>query len=82
MGLLKEERIELVLLSGHEGWSYQKIADVFKACHPRRVPIDLSKVGKVSEFNVELIHQVHMNLAKCNKLCIANGRNHIEDVVD
>jgi transposase len=47
MSLSKEERIELVLLSGREGWSVRKIADDFNARHPRRTPIGFSTVGKV-----------------------------------
>ncbi|CAI9734165.1 Hypothetical predicted protein [Octopus vulgaris] len=34
MALSKEERIELVLLSGREGWSYRKIAEEFNLRHP------------------------------------------------
>ena len=31
--------------------------------------------------NVELMHRVHLNLAKLFDLCIANGGKHIEDVI-
>jgi transposase len=47
MSLSKEERIELVLLSGSEGWSYRQIVDDFNARHPRRTPISFGTVGKV-----------------------------------
>jgi transposase len=47
MSLSKEERIELVLLSGREGWSYRQIADDFNARHPRMTPICFGTVGKV-----------------------------------
>ncbi|CAI9724964.1 Hypothetical predicted protein [Octopus vulgaris] len=36
MALSKEERIQLVLLSGREGWSYRKIAEEFNLRHPYR----------------------------------------------
>jgi transposase len=47
MSLSKEERIELVLLSGREGWSYRQIANDFNARHPRMTPIFFGTVGKV-----------------------------------
>ena len=63
MSLLKEERIELVLL-GFEGWSYRKRANVF--IHVTQwALVGFPTVWKmVRKFNVELIHQVHVNLAK------------------
>jgi transposase len=47
MSLSKEERVELVLVSGREGWSYRQIANDFDARHPRRSPISFGTVGKV-----------------------------------
>ncbi|CAI9724917.1 uncharacterized protein LOC126412052 [Octopus vulgaris] len=47
MDLSKEERIELVLLSGREGWSYRKIAEEFDLRHPYRQPIYFTAVGKL-----------------------------------
>ncbi len=47
MALSKEERIELVLLSGREGWSYRKIADEFNLRHPDRQPIYFAAVRKL-----------------------------------
>jgi transposase len=47
MSVSKEERIELVLLSGCERWSYRQIAKDFNARHPRRTPISFGTVGKV-----------------------------------
>jgi transposase len=47
MSLSKEERIELVLLSGREGYSYRQIADDFNARHPRRTSISFGTVGEV-----------------------------------
>ena len=74
MCLLKEERIELALFSRHERWSSQKILDVLNACHPRWDPIGFSIAGKVvRNFNVDLIHRVHINLIKPIKLYIPNG---------
>lgn len=32
--------------------------------------------------NVELLHQVHVNLAKHVELCITNCEDHIEDVIN
>ena len=34
MAVSKEERIDLVLLSGREGWSHHKIAEEFNLQHP------------------------------------------------
>ena len=47
MALSKEERIELVLLSGQEGWSYRKIAEEFYLQHPYRQPIYFTAVAKL-----------------------------------
>ncbi|KAK7068236.1 hypothetical protein SK128_005776 [Halocaridina rubra] len=47
MALSKEERIELVLLSGREGWSHRKIAEEFNLRHPHRQPIYFTAVGKL-----------------------------------
>ncbi|CAI9719957.1 hypothetical protein C0J52_25601 [Octopus vulgaris] len=44
---MMEERIELVLLSGREGWSYRKIAEEFNLRHPYRQPIFFTAVGKL-----------------------------------
>ncbi|CAI9721953.1 MPC34374.1hypothetical protein [Octopus vulgaris] len=47
MDLSKEAGIELVLLSGREGWSYRKIAEEFNLRHPYRQPIYFTAVGKL-----------------------------------
>ena len=47
MALTKEERVQLILLSGREGWSYRRIADEFKVHHPGRSSIGFSAVAKV-----------------------------------
>ncbi|CAI9727465.1 PLHD1 protein [Octopus vulgaris] len=47
MVLSKEERIEIVLLTGREGWSYRKIAEEFNLRHPYRQPIYFTAVGKL-----------------------------------
>ena len=39
MALSKEERIDLVLLSGRDRWSLRKIAEEFNCRHPYRQPI-------------------------------------------
>ena len=47
MMLKSKERIELVFLSGREGWSYSKIAEEFNFRHPYRQPIYFTAVGKL-----------------------------------
>ena len=47
MALTKEERVQLVLLSGREGLSYRRIADEFNVLHPGRSSIGFSTVAKV-----------------------------------
>ena len=47
MALTNEERVELVLFSGREGWSYRRIADEFNVLHPGRSLIGSSTVAKV-----------------------------------
>ena len=38
----------------------------------------LHECGRI-DGNVELMHRVRLNLAKCFDRCIANGGKHIED---
>jgi len=40
----------------------------------------INECAQIDE-NVELMHRVHVNLAKRIELCITNGGNHIEDVI-
>ena len=46
MALSKDERVDLVLLCGREGWSQRKIADEFHLRHPNR-QINHSSVGRL-----------------------------------
>ena len=46
MALSKDERVDLVLLCGREGWSQRKIADEFHLRHPNR-EINHSSVGRI-----------------------------------
>ena len=46
LALSKEERIDLVLLSGREGWCDRKIAEEFNLRHPYRQPICFTAVAK------------------------------------
>ncbi|CAI9724957.1 Hypothetical predicted protein [Octopus vulgaris] len=55
MDLSKEKRIELLLLSGREGWSYRKIAEEFNLRHPYSCSYsdgDHSGIGDVIVGNV------------------------------
>jgi hypothetical protein len=45
MTLTLDERVEIVLLSGRQGWT-QRQMDEFNARHPERNPITHSGVGK------------------------------------
>uniref|UniRef100_A0A8C4R7N1 Gamma-synuclein n=2 Tax=Eptatretus burgeri TaxID=7764 RepID=A0A8C4R7N1_EPTBU len=47
MSLTKDERVEVILLSGCEGWSYRCRAEYFNACHPGRPAVSQSRVGKL-----------------------------------
>jgi hypothetical protein len=46
MALTLDERVERVLLSGHQGWTQRQVADEFNARHPEINPITHSAVGK------------------------------------
>jgi hypothetical protein len=39
MTLTLDERVEIVLLSGRQGWAQRQVADEFNAGHPERNPI-------------------------------------------
>jgi hypothetical protein len=39
MALTLDERVEIVLLSGRQGWNQRQVADEFNARHPERNPI-------------------------------------------
>jgi hypothetical protein len=47
MTLTLDERVEIVLLSGRQGWTQRQVADEFNARHPERSPITQSAVGKL-----------------------------------
>jgi hypothetical protein len=38
MSLKLDERVEIVLLSGRQGWTQRQMADEFNARHPERKP--------------------------------------------
>jgi hypothetical protein len=40
------ERVEIVLLSGRQGWTQRQLADEFNGRHPERNPLTHSAVGK------------------------------------
>jgi hypothetical protein len=39
MTLSLDARVEMVLLSGRQGWSQRQVADEFNARHPERNPV-------------------------------------------
>ena len=45
--LSTNERVEIILLCGREGWSLQNVADEFSRLHPDREPINKSSVGRL-----------------------------------
>jgi hypothetical protein len=46
MALTLDERVEIVLLIGRQGWTQRQVADEFNARHPERNPVTQSAVGK------------------------------------
>jgi hypothetical protein len=46
MALTLDERVEIVLLSGPQGWTQRQVEDEFNARHPERNPITHSAEGK------------------------------------
>jgi hypothetical protein len=44
--LTLDERVEIVLLSGPQGWTQRQVADEFNAGHSERNPVTHSAVGK------------------------------------
>jgi hypothetical protein len=47
MALTLDERVEIVLLSGRQGWTQRQVAYEFNARHPERNPITQSAVGNL-----------------------------------
>jgi transposase len=47
MALTLDERVEIVLLSGRQGWTQRQVADEFNARHPERNTRTHSAVGKL-----------------------------------
>jgi transposase len=47
MALTLNERVEIVLLSGRQGWTQSQVADEFNARYPERNPTRHSAVGKL-----------------------------------
>jgi hypothetical protein len=58
MALKLDERMEMVLLSGHQRWTQRQVADEFNARHPERNPITHSAMGKLVK-----------KLKKQNRIC-------------
>jgi hypothetical protein len=48
MALTLDKRLEIVLLSGREGWTQRQVADEFNARHPERNLIT-QRSGKAGE---------------------------------
>jgi hypothetical protein len=46
-GINTDERVEIVLLSGRQGWTQRQVADEFNGRHPERNPITHSAVRKL-----------------------------------
>jgi hypothetical protein len=46
MALTLDERVEIVLLSGSQGWIQRQVADDFNSRQPERNPVTHSAVGK------------------------------------
>jgi hypothetical protein len=46
MVLTFDERVEIVLLSGRQGWTQRQVAGKFNARHPESNPVTHSLVGK------------------------------------
>jgi hypothetical protein len=47
MALTLVERVEIVLLSGRQGWTQRQVADEFNGKLPARNPVTHSVVGKL-----------------------------------
>jgi hypothetical protein len=47
IALTLDARMEIVLLSGRQGWTQRQVADEFNARHPERNPITHSAVGNL-----------------------------------
>jgi hypothetical protein len=47
MALTLDERVEMVILTGRQGWTQRQVADEFNARHPERNPITHSALGKL-----------------------------------
>jgi hypothetical protein len=47
MALTLDKGVEIVLLSGRQGWTQRQVADEFNVIHPERNPITHSAVGNL-----------------------------------
>jgi hypothetical protein len=47
IALTLDERVEIMRLSGRQGWTQRQVADEFNARHPERNPITHRAVGKL-----------------------------------
>ena len=69
----KEERVDVVLLSQYKFKT--KITDSMHLT--QRIMSECTNI----ENNTDLLHRVNANFAQHINICIANDRNHIEDVI-
>ena len=47
MHLTIDERVEIIMLCGHEGLSYRQVADIFNERHVRMPPLSFTAVGSL-----------------------------------
>jgi hypothetical protein len=75
MALTLDERVEIVLLSGRQGWTQRQVADEFNVRHPERNPITHGAVWKlVKKFK-------GTNMVKRLRKCIECRGEHIEHIL-
>jgi hypothetical protein len=76
MALTLDERVEIVLLSGRQGWTQRQVANEFNARHPERNPITLRAVGK-------LVKKFYgTNMVKRLKKCVEYRGEHIKHIIE
>jgi hypothetical protein len=49
IALTLDKRVDIVLLSGRQGWTQRQVTDEFNARHPKMNPITRSAVGKLAK---------------------------------
>jgi hypothetical protein len=73
MALTLDERVEIVLLSGSQGWTQRQVADEFNARHP--------ELQTCATVDPNMLSKIRTNMVKRLRKCVECRGEHIEHIM-